>query len=109
MCLISCLPTAKLLVTCARDGKVFSFADALGHLADFFCARRDSSVAWTSADEKVAGHAASQHYGAACTLRLHHCLSMARGRGGGLAGMGARFYCLPAWFDNSQQKPDSSR
>src|SRR3989442_13659834 len=89
------------LVTCMVLRKVFSFADALGHLADFFRARRDPAVAWTSADEELAGDAASQHCGAACALRLDHCLSMVRGRSSGMARMGSRTYGLSAWFDHS--------
>src|SRR5260370_6664785 len=38
------LPPSVLLVTCVSRWKVFSFADALGLLADFLRARRDSAV-----------------------------------------------------------------
>src|SRR2546426_10235473 len=91
------------LVTCMALRKVFSFADALGHVADFFRARRDPAVAWTSADEKIAGDAASQHYGAACALRLDHCLSMVRGRSSGMARVCARGFGLSALVGQSCQ------
>src|SRR5260370_8217762 len=53
------LADCRTLVTCAADGKVFSFADALGHLADLFRARLDSAVARTNAHEETAADAPS--------------------------------------------------
>src|SRR5260370_22347171 len=90
------LADCRTLVTCAADGKVFSFADALGHLADLFRARLDSAVARTNAHEETAGDAPSQQYGAACPLRLHRCLSMGRRRRSGLGGQCAPVFDFPA-------------
>src|SRR6266436_6698777 len=98
---LSGLGALGTLVTCVTPRKVFSFADALGHLADFLRARRDSAVAWSNAYEETSGGATRQHCGAACTLRLDHCVSMGRRRSSGMAGMGTRLYALPAGFDNS--------
>src|SRR5260370_2557966 len=81
--------------------KVFSFADALGHLADFLCARRDSAVARTSAHEETAGAATHQHDGAPHPLRVYYCVSMVCRRSCGMARMGARICGLPAWFDDA--------
>src|SRR5260370_32051867 len=86
------------LVTCVTRWKVFSFADAFGHLADFVRARRDSAVARTYAHEDTAGDAARQHYGAACPLRLDYCLSMGRPPSRGLVRRGAPHSDLPALF-----------
>src|SRR5216683_6967557 len=96
---LSGLGVLGTLVTCVTRWKVFSFADALGLLADFLHARRDSAVARTNAHEETAGGAASQHYGAACPLRFDDCLSMGCRRSSGMAGMGTRIHGLPAWFD----------
>src|SRR6267154_2972232 len=80
--------------------KVFSFADALGHLAHFLRARRDSAVARTNANEQIAGDAARRHDGAAWAIRLDHRLSMVCRRGGGMACLGTRIHGLPAWVDD---------
>src|SRR5712664_863738 len=74
--------------------KVFLFADGLGHLAHLYCAGLDSAVARTSAHEEVTDHATRQHDGAANPLRLDRCLSVACGRGSGMARMGARIHGL---------------
>src|SRR5260370_32076305 len=95
------LTDSSVLSSLARPiRKVFLFADALGHLAHLFRARRDFAVAWTNAHEKIAGDAPSQHDGAAYPLYLDHCLSMVCRRGGGMACLGARFHGLPTWFDD---------
>src|SRR6266404_2034660 len=106
---LSGLGALGTLVTCVTRWKVFSFADALGHLADFLGARRDSAVAWTDAHEEIAGRAPRQHYGAACPLCLDDCLSMGRRRSSGMAGKGTRIHGLPAGFDNPGPKPNSCR
>src|SRR3989441_10156701 len=71
---------------------VFSSANALGHLANFFPARGDSAVARKSAHEEITGQANRQHHGAACALRFDHCLSMAQCFRGGPARPGARLH-----------------
>src|SRR5882762_9169594 len=87
--------------------EVFSFADAVGHLAYLFRARLDFAVARASAHEEVAGDATRRHDGTACALRFDHCLSMVCRRGGGMACLGARIHGLSAWFDDPWQNPDS--
>src|SRR5260370_26055379 len=99
------LADCRTLVTCAADGKVFSFADALGHLADLFRARLDSAVARTNAHEEPPGEAPSQQYGAACPLRLDRCLSMRRLRRSGMARSVSTDFLLPAFFCASQHAP----
>ncbi len=79
---------------------MFLFADALGHLAHFLRARRDSAVAWTNAHEEIAGDAARRHDGAAWAVRLDHRLSIGCRRGGGMACLGTRIHGLSAWVDD---------
>src|SRR5260370_12925620 len=93
------LPCWSVLSSLARRiRKVFSFADALGHLAYLFRARLDSAVARTCSHEEVAGDATRQHDAAAHPLRFDHCLPMVCRRGGGVACLGARIHGLPALF-----------
>src|SRR5216684_246375 len=85
------LTDSSVLSSLARPiRKVFLFANALGHLAHLFRAWLDSAVARTNAHEKVAGHAARRHDGAAWAVRLDHRLSMVCRRGGGMACLGTR-------------------
>src|SRR5258708_39047799 len=98
----------ELWILARRIRKVFLFADALGHLAHLFRARLDFAVARTSAREEIAGDAARQYDGAACTLRFDHRLSMVCRRGGGMACLGARVHGLPAWFDHPWQSANPS-
>src|SRR5260370_42587060 len=84
------LPGTSSLAQAMR--KVFSFADAVGHLAHLFRARLDSAVARTNAHEEIAGQATRRHHGTAWALRFDHRLSMVCRRGGGMAYLGARIY-----------------
>jgi len=52
---LSGLGALGTLVTCVTRWKVFSFADALGHLADFLGARRDSAWRGSNAHEETSG------------------------------------------------------
>src|SRR5260370_14069929 len=69
---LACSPVLSSLAR--RIRKVFSFADALGHLAYLFRARLDSAVARTCSHEEVAGDATRQHDAAAHPLPFAHSL-----------------------------------
>ena len=99
---------SALLTLACRRPKVFSFANALGHLAHFSCAWRNSSVARSSPHKETPGHATGQFHGAAYALRLDHRLSVVRSRGGGLACAGARIHSLSVRVDVPRAKQDSS-
>src|SRR5260221_319725 len=102
---LSGLGALGTLVTCVTRRKVFSFADALGPLADFLRARRDSAVAWSHAHEETSGGAPSQHCGAVCPLRFNHCLSMGRRRSSGMAGKNKPDFCPPPLFLKQRTEP----
>src|SRR6266403_139265 len=95
------------LVTCVAKRKVFSFADALGLLANLLCTRGDFSVARASAHEEVAGNGARQLHGAACTLCFNYRVSVVCRHSSGLARVGAWIHRLSTGLDRSRPEPHS--
>src|SRR5215469_11569869 len=81
--------------------KVFLSADALGRLADFFCARRTPTVARSRAHAEAAGHAARQLDGAAGAVCVDDRLSVAGRCHCGMARVGAWVYRTTAGTGHS--------